>query len=466
MLLYFDFIKTIRKIQGISRRSKTSKHITDTILNDARAAAEAYKKWCAYASKHTITLNGKTYTAELTPKFNDFRDEQYYYKLIADINPYNCITEEAAPQGDVRQVYPEGFEHILRFELKGQEGHRQKQEKNQAFYKAMGEIESYLQTHTKADTVYYAEQHGVKLGAKDKKLDAAGKERLAQLWKEGAKFKLSKGNNPYTYDALISKPDMVVTTVGGNAPKNRADVANVAKQNAATVGKFAPKTGSVSVHVEDIDTDVILSTKGLRHGLRRTNDPLNVPNYIVTVKAGEILKNSIRINEITPSDDNAKSSYVLMGAAMDADGTYVVRFVVNHFDNNITAMDVLYAVNAKKEPAATKSPRLTAKPLSVTGSTISISDLLDLVNQHFPDILPEEVLKHYGYDSRPAGDLGEDALYKLPVGEDTSPRALLANAFEGVVRNDIEKRNLEKYHRRMVDLDVAEAKPKQLRAES
>ena len=32
----------------------------------------------------------------------------------------------------------------------------------------MGEIEGYLNSHTKADTVYYAEQHGVKLGAKDK----------------------------------------------------------------------------------------------------------------------------------------------------------------------------------------------------------------------------------------------------------------------------------------------------------
>ena len=185
MLLYFDFNKTIRKIQGISIRSKTSKHITDTILNDARAAAEAYKKCCADASKHTITIKGKTYTAELKPKFDDFRDEQNYYKRLAGFNPYDCITEEAAPQGDVRQVYPEGFEHILRFELKGQEGHRQKQEKNQAFYKAMGEIESYLQTHTKADTFYYAGQHGVKLGAKDKKLDAAVKERLAQLRKQG-----------------------------------------------------------------------------------------------------------------------------------------------------------------------------------------------------------------------------------------------------------------------------------------
>lgn len=164
-------------------------------LGDARAAAEAYKEWCADASKHTITLNGKTYTAELTPKFNDFRDEQNYYKLLADFNPYDCITEEAAPQGDVQQIYPEGFEDILRSELKGQEGHRHKQEKNQAFDKAMGEIESYLQTHTKADTVYYAEQHGVKLGAKDKKLDAAGKERLAQLRKEGASFKLPVGED-------------------------------------------------------------------------------------------------------------------------------------------------------------------------------------------------------------------------------------------------------------------------------
>lgn len=203
-----------------------------------------------------------------------------------------------------------------------------------------------------------------------------------------------KSERNYSYDALVSKPDMVVTEVGGNVPKNRADIVAMAKKNATTVGRFDPKTGSVSVHVDDIDTDVILSTKGLRHGLRRMGDPLSMPNYIVTVKAGEILKNSIQINEITPSDDNAKSSYILIGAARDVNGTYVVRFVVNHFDNNVVAMDVLYAVNAKKELAATKSPRLAAEPLSVTSSTISIAELLDLVNQHFPDILPEDVLKH------------------------------------------------------------------------
>ncbi len=161
-------------------------------LGDARAAAEAYKDWCADTSKHTITIKGETYTAELTPKFDDFKDEANYYKLLEDFNPYDCITEQAAPQGDVQQTYPEGFEDILRAELSGQERYRQKQEKNQAFDKAMEEIESYLKNHTKADTVHYANQHGIKLGAKDKKLNATDKAKLKQLQKEGVSFSLPK----------------------------------------------------------------------------------------------------------------------------------------------------------------------------------------------------------------------------------------------------------------------------------
>lgn len=86
--------------------------------------------------------------------------------------------------------------------------------------------------------------------------------------------------------------------------------------------------------------------------------------------------------------------------------------VVNQYTNEVDTIDVLYAINAKKEePAATKSPRLTAKPLSVTGSTISISDLLDYVNKYFPDILPENVLRHYNHEARPKGVFGENVLF-------------------------------------------------------
>lgn len=91
-------------------------------------------------------------------------------------------------------------------------------------------------------------------------------------------------------------------------------------------------------------------------------------------------------------------------------GLYVASFVVNQHSNEITSIDVLYAANAKKEPAALL-PKITEKSATPTGSKLSIAKLLDIVNELYPDILPEEVLKHYGHTERPAGKIGESALY-------------------------------------------------------
>ena len=223
---------------------------------------------------------------------------------------------------------------------------------------------------------------------------------------------------PYAYDSLVSKPDMAVTRLSGDVPGNRADVIYQAKQNAAKIGRSNPKDGSVSVYVKDMDSDVIIGRDGLKHSIDRRLD-VNAP---VILKAGEILSNSIRINEMTPKLDNASNSYVLIGAAENGDGElYVVRSVVNRFKNELVSMDVLYAINAKKEPAALL-PLSTEKSALGTGSTISISELLDYVNDYFPDILPEEVLKHYGHESRPEGKLGESVLYS-----DRDPEAVKRN---------------------------------------
>lgn len=233
---------------------------------------------------------------------------------------------------------------------------------------------------------------------------------------------------PYAYDSLVSKPDMAVTRLSRDVPGNRADVIYQAKQNAAKIGRFNSKDGSVSVHVKDIDTDVILGTAGLKHSLDRRFD-VNAP---VTVMAGSILENSVRVNEMTAQHPNANQSYVLIGAAQGSNGQlYVVRSVVNQFSNEVTSMDVLYAYNAKTEPTLgikegtgretiPNGPQRNAA--TITGSTISISELLDYVNDYFPDILPEEVLKHYGHESRPEGKLGESVLYS-----DRDPEAVKRN---------------------------------------
>ena len=329
----------------------------------------------------------------------------------------------------------------------------------------------------------------------------------------------------YSYESLIAKPDMKVILIDGKVPENRADIVQSAKKNAAAIGEKR-KDGSVSVYVKDMNAAVILGTEGLKHGLDRR---LEV-NGSVTLKAGEILQNSIKINELTPNKTDASRSFVLIGCAGNKDGDlYIVRSVINRFRSELVSMDVLYALNAKKEePAALNAPRFTAKPLSVTGSTISITDsqdfvntkkepaslkdtwltdqtaahtdsntsitnppdsvntkkepgallpgftskpaipsgsntsitnspdtvntdstiriadLLDYVNRYFPDILPESVLRHYGYEARPAGKLGESALYALRWDTD---RAVLAAQLSENAETDAEKRRLADYRR-------------------
>ena len=75
---------------------------------------------------------------------------------------------------------------------------------------------------------------------------------------------------------------------------------------------------------------------------------------------------------------------------------FVVSFIVNKHTNEIQSIDVLYAVNAKKEVAALDKPEF--RPINgtaLTTSAISISILLDYVNYYFPDILLESILKHF-----------------------------------------------------------------------
>jgi len=263
----------------------------------------------------------------------------------------------------------------------------------------------------------------------------------------------------YSYEGLINKPDMKVTEVDDSVKHNRADIVVYALKNAASVG-LTNQNGNAVVHVDDIDTDVIVPKRSLVHGLdRRMNTQAPV-----LMKIGEILKNSIRINELNPRSDDIKSSYVLVGVAQNQDGhLYIASFVVNKYSNEVTEIDVLYSANAKKESAALL-PKITDKSATPTDSVISIAQLLDYVNRYFPDILSESVLRHYGYDSRPEGKIGESALYSDRDYDSVSNRSLLANALESVAQNDIERNKLKEYKGKIALIESEQAKLTEIRA--
>ena len=274
---------------------------------------------------------------------------------------------------------------------------------------------------------------------------------------------VSQQTRDYSYAALTAKPDMQVTTVDNTT--NYAASSEARKNVIARAIAAAMKVGSTNengnavIHVDDTDTDVILSAKGLRHGLDRrfsTNAP-------VTLKAGEILKNAVRINELTPKKDTIDASYVLVGAAKNAKNEpYIVQFVVNRVSNEVTSVDVLYSIGTKTEPAGSLSPEVTGVPATLTGSTISISSLLDYVNKYFPDILPESVLKHYGYTARPDGELGKSALFQK---RGTSDREILTTTAESSAKTSRERELLAEYKSKVERLEGYEARLSANRAE-
>lgn len=229
----------------------------------------------------------------------------------------------------------------------------------------------------------------------------------------------------YSYDALVRKPDMTLALVENADGLNRKEVVDKALAEAKKYGGVK-QNGNVYVHVNDTDADVIISAKALRHGLDR-RFTVNAP---ATLKVGEILQNAVRVNELVPKLDTVDATYVLMGAAKNKNNEpYIVQFVVNRASNEVMSVDVLYAINAKKEPAALL-PEITGVPATLTGSTISIADLLTYVNRYFPDVLPEGVLRHFGHSERPAGKLGEGALFSLKAYSDAEKKDHVKSAKE------------------------------------
>ncbi len=221
----------------------------------------------------------------------------------------------------------------------------------------------------------------------------------------------------YSYEELTKKPDMKITKIDDSIDYkansiSRKNIIETAINNAKKIGRVN-ENGNAVIYVDDIKTDIIVSKSAIRHSLDRRLS-INAP---VVINVGSILKNSIRINELVPRSKYIENSYALIGIAKNNDNEpYVVSFVVNRHNNEIQSIDVLYAVNAKKEVAALNEPEF--RPINgaaLTTSKISISNLLDYVNNYFPDILPESVLKHYGYSSRPEGNIGESALFSRDV---------------------------------------------------
>ena len=411
-----DMVRYARAIvETVEERAEESEDLADSEQIDALNQARTE---LAIAASDVILNEGNTEKAQAAYEAAEDAIVDFQ-SLIEDFAGGRISAEEY--EAKYAKYREQQDAESARLEERWKKALKDYEESAKAWGEAHKNTEEKLKAHEKAAERWY-EAEKMALDAEDslKKIEAHYRQKYGKSFQalDGQKNNARGGERysdraakKFSYDYFEQKAEAQITDINADVGLDRKEIRNFGIKSALQVGE-KNQYGSVSVYVDDLGGNVIIGKDGVGHSLRREKRGAPSENYIVAANAGPIIKNSILINELTPKKDNATGSYVLIGIARDQHGTgYIVESIVNKFSNELESMDVLYSMNAKKELAALNAPGATLKTLPVTSSDTSIPSVLRLVNDHFSDILPEEVLKHYGRTERPAGKIGESALY-------------------------------------------------------
>lgn len=461
--------KANRKMLDVwSKRTGAKILIADTGAKFGQESAGAYSR-----SKDTIVIDWKTATnsdafarkilthegvhsVEGSEFYNELRDyafknlyasEDAKKKAVTDkINEYGKEGVTLDDVGAEKELVADYLsEHILSSEKAINSFCRQNPSLAKNVYWSLKKAYAYLTDEEKFEEIKNIEKG---LAIFEKALNT----RTMGETDGGVEFKSSEVGHPYTYNELVKKPDMLVPVVNNNVPYNskgqidRSQIVNMAIQNVRDKNNIKNTEGNSFVYVKDIDRDILVTKDALRHGLTR-----NAENTaIVTMQIGDIIENSIKVNELN-SRETSSGGYVLLGIAQDADGNYYpTRIVVNNFSvDDIEVLDILYAVNAKKKSQSPYGAGSTKNlvPLIKDSSTIKVSDFLDIVKNNFSDVLPEDVLKTFNIP-RKKSTLSQSVQYSFDVDLKHSPAAEVGAEAESDVK--IKSNKAKNYYDRYV----------------
>ncbi len=114
------------------------------------------------------------------------------------------------------------------------------------------------------------------------------------------------------------------------------------------------------------------------------------------------------------SDFKYVSLSLYLSAGKDAQNNgYIVRIITDKGNTEIKDVETIYAIGAKKEAVAHNRQGYGENtPFAFTASSISISDLLNIVKNNYSDILSNSVLEHFGIE-RGKSAVSGDVVYSF-----------------------------------------------------
>lgn len=263
------------------------------------------------------------------PKFPEFvynEDGSFnenYYKLLTDFTLYDC-DGEYCPQHEVtwtKDSLPKNWKQHLMDGLKNEQdiqnridaeadaiiGEVNKKLKSNRVNRQIKSIDMGIQTKKKAVRDTVSSQIDMLTAA------AAGKQNKVEY--PQAKY---TGKDQVSYKTLISMPAMKIVPVRHKVAANRSEVISEALKYAGA----EPNASHAVVKNNYTGTDIIIDKNGLDHNLH--NDDLLKRNADYARYLGEILENSIKVNELDPRNKGEIRSDLYIGIAEEANGDPVI----------------------------------------------------------------------------------------------------------------------------------------------
>lgn len=202
----------------------------------------------------------------------------------------------------------------------------------------------------------------------------------------------------YSYNELIKKPDMKITKISGISEDKfneykakRTNLIDDAIKNARLAGNEKNTDTAVYLHCDDLNEDIMISSKSLRHSAARFDNAY----ANICLNLSDIIKNSIAVNELIPRK-GSNGSVVLLGIA-ESDNDYVlIRTIVNKRTWKANDYKIIYAINKqaikKEDVGVINTPKDYLKNEgSHTSSINSISDNSEKVNNKNQTLKKEDV---------------------------------------------------------------------------
>ena len=434
-----------------------------TGIEAMRASAERYKQMCKDRG--------------LKPKFEQFANEENYWKLLIDRKMINQKTGKLIQQKAVTPTFDFGtIKEVVDRYVRNYDSNLEARALNHI-------VENWDSIPQRIKDL--KKQGGTKAKKIKKAADTLANQTLAA---QPAESEVKHSDRDFTYQELTAKSDLMGSVIKANrtvklTSDGSIDRAWVVKQVLSQCESIQTKasTPTYFVNVPDIGKNVEISGDGIRHGFIKFQ-PKNgkqvhqksMLNARASLDLPQILQNSIEVNRSDRGDNaEVEFSHVLIGVtAMEAPNGkveyYAVRSVVESRKNQgaiLTEANVigkLHAMNTKKigKPHAQVSGNGTALASSSLFG-YSVADLLNDVKNEFDDTFSNDVYKHFGMTRR-SNKFSDNLKYSDRDSDSVSNRSLLANAFESAAQDDIERSKIQEYKGKIGLINAEERKLQEL----